>query len=411
MNDGEIGIDIPAKQKQPKSLQSLLAFTSGLAETPIGLENKLDTAIDIFSDELELHCISMCLYEDSPDLNTIFGNQVIQDHSSSKHRANDWESRVEVQVKQLEQDNIELIEEIETIRKQKDEEVARLKDELEREVDRLSREVLEANEKARKAEQGRNLLLSRVGNADSLQVELETLQTELREVSMEKETLGKRFESVSSDSASLKADLQSSKTETNRLKMELSKLKNDYEIAQTDIYALQQEMSANRREVESSEHRLRDVESEKRRLDEQIKSLHNELSDKIQSNNRNGDEIISLERRLAHVETENAAFRRKLVEAEAMERELAQMRRRCSSLDAELQALSAENAGLRASLSSAQAYAKSIPPPPMPSYRVPSYPDSYGDGDGRGRGGGGGFVDVERHVSSLPPPLPPRIRR
>ena len=322
---------------KPKSLQSLLDAKSGPFATEIHLP------APFLDDEVELSCSSVQLFESSSDFENIFSvnsaniitnlnsnnsQELAEDfkvNSTSDDFSGKNDSREEIpredietsssllvsdlrsQVTNLEQDNVTLVEELDKVTKNSEELHAQIGT-LAEELQLSQTSYKELTQQLARLEQSKKMLVARTNSTDNLQAEHDALKGDQEVLLQEANDLRGELSSTKAQCEAFKVDNNNNRLEITKLRNQLSKVSLDFESVKSQLeiitrerdslyFSVQQSQQSSQSELESVtrgwEQKLRDSESHRRRLEDQCRSIQNELADQCSSRSR---EMMDIDR-------------------------------------------------------------------------------------------------------------------
>jgi len=188
---------------------------------------------------------------------------------------------------------------------------------------------------------------SQSSKTDSLQEELIKITSDFQELQKLNLELERKNQSSSIESQKLRSDVNSFMEEAKVYKVEISKMTTELNQSRTDTDILKSENSYLKEELSKLkvivdqtkvqfETRLREYEMDKFKLEEQLKGLHLDFSNKCVMLTRANDDLINIERRTTQVEVENSNLKYKLASTEVIERDFYNAKRHIASMEAEL---------------------------------------------------------------------------
>ena len=235
-------------------------------------------------------------------------------------------------IRELETVNVDLVGELDRVSRTKDQLIASLQNEVQK---------LRTN--SREKELKTQVVQDKADQVDLIQVERESLKREVEDLRYERDSLLVRLEKSATEALSARNELRNVKLELNTSTLEIGRLKLELESSSSEMSNLKPAMEG--------------ASSEKQLLFEQLQKERKDLARAL-------DNLSQAETREALMQQEITSLRRKVLDAEALERELLSARRKLDSLDAELRDVSAENAMLRARSDVGKRSYEQLPQPP-----------------------------------------------
>lgn len=289
-------------------------------------------------DETEMECSAAFIFEENMNPADIFSDekrQTSNDGDSSDLKA------VLTKLKSLEAQNTSMIRQLENSKLDQDNKATHIKRLIQEDRDKEN-EILRLRVEMNELLQDQSNLIKK----DSLHEELIKL-TEFHELQSAKLELERKGQISSVESLKLKSDINSLIEDTKRLEADVSKAvielnqsKAENEVLKSENTYLKEELNKVKNVADQNKFQLdvrsKDYEMDKIRLEEQLKGLHADFSNKCALANRANDEVLVMERRMAQLESENSNLKYKLTTLEMIERDFSMARRHVASLEAEL---------------------------------------------------------------------------
>ena len=345
--------------------------------------------IDIeLSEESEMECSAALIFEDNINPAEIFGDISNSNYNSNETKPSNSniDAVIMTKLKSLEALNSTITIELENCKVDQSNKATQIQ-RLLREDKEKENEIIKLRLELKEQLQSQSIISSsQSSRKDSLQEELIKITTEFHELQNLNHELEKKNQIFSIESQKLKSDINLLVEEAKGCKMELSKvtIELNQSRAETDILKSEKEELCKQKTITDHaksqlEIRLREHEMDKIKLEEQLKGLFHDFNNKCSILNRANDEIVTIDRRMTHLDAENSNLKYKLNSIEMIERDFSNAKRHIASLEAELNDNIMEINRLRSSASGNNLDLGHIAFTSRPSYsRVASY-SSYSD--------------------------------